>query len=248
MEEVLLEQRVAEEEAHAEDPLAMFDNLGEVEEKKPLPKNGATKERHEIGEELDNLAALKLLEKALAGVSKQVYASVRERAARIFGREMVQTQRKPTTVIGFGERGTAYLTPSKKATTSKLDEHTVAMLRDMDVPVETRETQPERGVLNPSVVDNPEILAIVAEVVQADERLKGVLVFLKQPAISTSCVSEGTIDAVAKKIDTEEEAVDMIGRLMNISVGKFKLDEETDSAETLKKALAIVGDLGIFGA
>ena len=248
MVEKLLEQKVAEEEAIAEDPLAMFDNLTEVEEKKPLPKNGAVKERVEIGEELDNLAALKLLEKALAGVSKQIYASVREQAARIFGREMVQTNRKPTTVIGFGERGTAYLTPRKKAITSVLDEHTVAMLRDMDVPVETRETQPERVVLNPRLIEDPELLAIVGEVLQADERLKGVSVFLKQPAISTSCVSEGTIDAVAKKIETEEEAVDMIGRLMNVSVGKFKLDEETDSSETLKKALEIVGNLGIFGA
>jgi hypothetical protein len=160
---------------------------------------------------------------------------------------MFETKRKPETMIGFGERALAYLIPSKKSTASNLDEQTLGILEALGAPVEVLESQPERIVLNPELVSDPALLEIVGEVLQNEKRLEGVSIFLKQPSHSKVVVTEETISVAAKKVQTEEEATDLIGRLMNISVGRFKLDGETDSAKVIQSALEIVGKIGILG-
>jgi GTPase involved in cell partitioning and DNA repair len=160
---------------------------------------------------------------------------------------MFQTKRKPETLIGFGEKALAYLIPSKKSTASRLDEQTLELLAELDAPVETIEDQPERIVLNPELTSDPALLEIVGEALQADPRLEGVQIFLKQESRSKQVVSEETIFAAAKNARSEEEAIDLVGRIMNISVGRFKLDGETDSAKVIKSALAIVSEIGILG-
>ena len=83
------------------DGLSMFDDLAAAPEKKVPARVSKEKTKVEIGAELDDLAALRLLEKALKGVSDQIASAVKESVAVMFGREMFQTKRKPETLIGF---------------------------------------------------------------------------------------------------------------------------------------------------
>lgn len=225
----------------------MFDNLVEVPEKVTVSRAKKNHTKVEIGAELDDLAALRLLEKALKGVSDQIGSAVKTQVAAIFGREMFQTKRKPDTLIGFGERALAYLIPSKKSTASNLDEQTLGILEELGAPVEVLESQPERIILNPRLVDDPVLLELVSEVLQSDKRTRHLDIFQKQPSRSKTVVTEETISVAAKNVQSEEEAADLIGRLMTISVGRFKLDGETDSAKVIQSALEIVGKIGILG-
>jgi hypothetical protein len=226
-------------------PLDLFTAAPTIQAKSP---STAKKDVVSVGwgEDLDVLASLNLVEKALKGIRVQLRSEIESKAITQFASQMVATHQKPSRIDAHGENATGRILPRKKASSHKLDEETVEVLQSHEIPIEVIEKIPERIVINPEVLKDQDALTVIAELVQNDERLEGKTIFLRQEAESHYAVGEQTVAIMAQKAENQEQAEDLFFRVMGVTMRDWKINGTQDSAETLHRAVEIIKGAGLL--
>lgn len=207
----------------------------------PAPKAVRKKDREEVefSEDIDNLAALKIVAKALTGVAEVIEDEQKTEAYRLMAERMIAHRMKPEAFIAVGPRSTAYVTLSKKGSNSALDPDTLAKLAEIDVPVDHVVKIPGRLVINPDVLADQELLGELATTLAANPRFANVIMQQEEQAIDT--VGEDTIPALARVVPNDvDRAAALLRRVSTISIGKFKIDDDKDPTRLIEKSLEII--------
>ncbi|MBI4664571.1 MAG: hypothetical protein HY735_37745, partial [Verrucomicrobia bacterium] len=131
------------------------------------------RERVELGEDLDHLAALSLVSKALADVAKVIGTEQKQKMLMEFAKRMFQYKTRPESFVGFGPRSEGYVQLSRKGSNAPLDELTVKRIDELKVPYDKHETVPARLVINPEVLADQKLLKALADAVKNAPGLQG---------------------------------------------------------------------------
>lgn len=221
----------------------------------PKPKS-RSKERTsvELGDDLDKLAAFKVLEKLLESEQKILRSFVEEQVIEVMAKDAFESGKKPESFDGTGTLAIASCQIAKKAKTSRLTPEIADELRALKLPIGKTVTVESRLILNPDL--DQETLTYLAKLVGTDPKLKSKMVVMRQAEDSFETIAEDTIDELAK------QPLDVIRRLLpkvaNFSIGKFRFDgaaieADKDSAEAVTpeakaNAIAILQDMGVLPA
>lgn len=214
---------------------------------KKVAKRGQDREHIDMGTDLDYLAAIGVVTKALDEMQKTLRAEQQRLALAHFSERMVERRTKPDAFIGTGKKCEAYVGVTRKGSNRPLDEETVARLQKMKVPVSEVEAVPERLVINPDILKDQKTLRVLAEAIQNTKELEGVPVILKQEAQSSFVTNDETLPALARAVKNVDQAEEMLPKVAGITIGKFQIGGLDDKTGMIKAALQIISGAKLLG-
>lgn len=203
-------------------------------------KKKTERDEHQLGEDLDFLAALSIVADALTSQAELIKEDLKKRGAALMAEAMLATKKKPEAFIGTGPRSTSYVGYRRKGSNQALDSDLVTLFEEKGISFDKNEKVPARLILNPDVLANPEQFAAIVEAITTHPKLQGVPVVQQQAAEFIYTTAETTMDDIARAGFPADELKTLLPRVGGVTVGKYQVDGLTDPRDLLKHSLEII--------
>lgn len=187
----------------------MFDSAPVVVVKSAAAEKEAKNKTREValGDKLDYLAAINALTDSLAAVKEVYYKEVTAEMADSFTDEAMKIQKRPTNFRGIGNESEASCELRKRASTSKLSDEEVAILKEHNIKYDeaiVSEGIDEQFFFNPALLEDKTIAGLISKKLSEIPELAGKQVIMKQAKrekTTKNIVAEESFDQIAKLQD-----------------------------------------------
>lgn len=215
--------------------MAKVDFFGSAQTFAKPKKPKATKDRVAV-DGLDEYAALDAVEKVVKSLKEGVKIALEEQAKQFFLEEAEKTGKRPESFRGVDEKSEASVELRKRSTTSALDDASVDLLAEFNIPVETVADQVETFIINPEYANDTKLLEKVSK---ALAKVPGLPVdfIQKQTATTKRVVTDDTLTALFKQPRVVME------RLLSL-VTTFAVKPTTTESpqDAIKRVLKLIED------
>lgn len=216
-------------------------------------KKKSKKERpvKEYDDRLDQLAAIVVLIKSLAGIGKQLGGELDAYGFGLLADEACKTKQHPVNFLAQSELVTADVQMRRNSSKSPVDDALVEELKEKGIPLGTDIKVPARFILDATLLQDPTIQTALSEAIMGHPRLKGIasLLIKKQEEESCKVVIDSTLPACAEKL-SKEDYIRIVPMLSCMSIGKFQIDgapvEEGSGEEKMVSEHAKAASIGIL--
>jgi len=200
------------------------------------PKKGSGSDQDIDGVEI--LAAASLILKNLESKIKEQDTKVRDKVKEIFYTAALENKERPENFKATDKTATASCQLRKKGSNVLMDPEVAEILDKHKISYDKEAVVEQRYVFNPEVLNDPETRQAISEALSSHPKLKGKDIIQVQNAEIKRTVGEKTLEEIAAKIKDLELLMKLYAECGVISVGTFKLQNNTTAAATeiLKKA------------
>jgi hypothetical protein len=209
----------------------------------PKPKKGE-KEKVDLGESLNILAALDQVADAVAGARVVYEGMIKDQVNDIFVEKGMELGKRPENMLGTACFATASLELRKRSSASVLNTDDQALLAKYGVPMDEKvikEAVPERFFFNPEILNNPKLRAKVSAALGGVD-FGGIAPLLQQPAedaVTAKIACDDSINAVFTAADNDADVLQLMKLVTTLAL-KVKMN-----TGDIKIALDVLEEAGL---
>lgn len=182
-------------------------------------KKEKTRKQTEM-ENLELLAALQVIKKAIEEEADLLQAQIRNKAIEEFIEVMKSSGKKPESFLAVEGLAQANCEIRKRGSNLAVSAEVAEKLSAQGIELEKKVKIPERFVFNPELTQ--EQLMVVGEVLASNAKTKNLQVVARQPEEYYYATTDTTLDQISQQ--NENFIRETLESCAVFSVGKFKLD------------------------
>lgn len=187
-----------------------------------------------LGADLDELAALSSIIKALETKFKAKLEVVKAAGNAHFVEEGAKLGRRPQNFKGIAKQSTASVQLKEKGAASKINEDEMKILDANKIPY-TKRTEPGVFYFNPELNGNSELLGKISKALNKIDELDGIEVIKFRPEETVHVVDEASIDALFATEDSE--VIAKLLPMVSTTAVSPKLNPDVSIATTFAEVL-----------